>query len=505
MSRRLPFYVFIFILLTVGILTTLQRHSVEGIPWLPNNDREVWEIEARIEFIASGSAILASLALPEVEQPGFTLIRESSSSSDYGVNYRQAPMTTRAVWSRREATGPQVLFYRAQFLVDANNTSVSSPQRRDTRPKLSFAGPERLAATAIRESARARSSNDLNFTLELIKLLEARNDQNVSLLLSQYDQLDTMQTILAEAGIPNRQVGALHLEDGRRRQTVRSILQIWLDDQWLNYDPEVNVLTQPGDVFIWDATGVSLLDITGGRNSRVSFSMISQEVTPQEAAQSVSEARQPWDLSIHSLPLEEQAMFKTIMLIPLGALIVAFMRIIIGLKTSGTFMPILIAMAFVQTELSTGIIGLVVIVSIGLIIRSYLSKLNLLLVARISAVIIAVILMIATLAVLSYRLELTAGLSITFFPMIILAWTIERMSIIWEEDGWSEVAKQSAGSLITAIIVYLAMTDDVIRHLSFNFIGLQLVILAVILMLGNYTGYRLSELLRFKPLEPNVK
>ncbi|NVK10657.1 MAG: gonadoliberin III, partial [Gammaproteobacteria bacterium] len=127
------------------------------------------------------------------------------------------------------------------------------------------------------------------------------------------------------------------------------------------------------------------------------------------------------------------------------------------------------------------------------------------LVARISAVIIAVILMIATLAVLAYRLELTAGLSITFFPMIILAWTIERMSIIWEEDGWSEVAKQSAGSLITAIIVYLAMTDDVIRHLSFNFIGLQLVILAVILMLGNYTGYRLSELLRFKPLEPNVK
>ena len=55
MSRRLPFYVFIFFLLSVGILTTLQRHSVEGIPWLPNNDREVWEIEARIEFIADGS------------------------------------------------------------------------------------------------------------------------------------------------------------------------------------------------------------------------------------------------------------------------------------------------------------------------------------------------------------------------------------------------------------------------------------------------------------------
>ena len=228
--------------------------------------------------------------------------------------------------------------------------------------------------------------------------------------------------------------------------------------------------------------------------------MISQDVTPSEAIASVNQTNEPWNLSIHSLPLEQQAMFKSIMLIPVGALIVAILRIIVGLKTSGTFMPILIAMAFVQTELSVGIIGLIVIVGVGLIIRGYLSKLNLLLVARISAVIIAVILMISSFAVLAYHLNLSQGLSITLFPMIILAWTIERMSILWEEDGWREVAMQFAGSLFTAIVVYIAMTNDVIRYLSFNFIGLQLVILALILLLGNYTGYRLSELTRFYPL-----
>jgi hypothetical protein len=39
-----------------------------------------------------------------------------------------------------------------------------------------------------------------------------------------------------------------------------------------------------------------------------------------------------------------------------------------------------------------------------------------------------------------------------------------------------------------------------IQHLTFNFLGLQLIIMATVLVMGNYTGYRLSELKRFKPL-----
>ncbi|MBE8569417.1 7TM domain-containing protein, partial [Vibrio sp. OPT46] len=80
------------------------------------------------------------------------------------------------------------------------------------------------------------------------------------------------------------------------------------------------------------------------------------------------------------------------------------------------------------------------IVGTGLIIRSYLSRLNLLLVARISAVIITVIMIISVFTVVAFKMGLTEGLTITFFPMIILSWTIERMSILWEEEGAKEVA-----------------------------------------------------------------
>jgi hypothetical protein len=199
------------------------------------------------------------------------------------------------------------------------------------------------------------------------------------------------------------------------------------------------------------------------------------------------------------LPLEDQALFKGILLIPMGVMIVVFLRILVGIRTSGTFMPVLIAMAFIQTNLVPGLIGFSLIVGVGLVIRSYLSRHNLLLVARISAVIITVIILIAIFAILAYRLGLTEGLKITFFPMIILSWTIERISILWEEEGPSEVLAQVGGSLFVAVLAYAVMSNNLVRHLTFNFLGLQFVFMAAVLLCGNYTGYRLTELRRFKP------
>ena len=88
--------------------------------------------------------------------------------------------------------------------------------------------------------------------------------------------------------------------------------------------------------------------------------------------------------------------------------------------------------------------------------------------------------------------------------MIILSWTIERMSILWEEEGYKEVLKQGGGSLFVAVCAYLSMSSLLVQHWTFNFLGLQLVLLALVLIMGNYTGFRLSELKRFKPLVEQI-
>ena len=121
--------------------------------------------------------------------------------------------------------------------------------------------------------------------------------------------------------------------------------------------------------------------------------------------------------------------------------------------------------------------------------------------ARIATLIVLVIFVISALSIIGYQLGYSTGMTITFFPMIIIAWTIERMSILWEEEGAHEVLIQGGGSLLVAVVAYLLMQWPLLRHLSFNFPELNLVLLAMILAMGQYTGYRLSELRRFRAMD----
>jgi flagellar biosynthesis protein FliQ len=82
--------------------------------------------------------------------------------------------------------------------------------------------------------------------------------------------------------------------------------------------------------------------------------------------------------------------------------------------------------------------------------------------------------------------------------MIILAWTIERMSLIWEEEGKRSAIVQVCGSLVVALIAYWFMSIGQVQYWAFYFPELLLVLLAAILLIGRYTGYRLSELFRFR-------
>jgi hypothetical protein len=76
--------------------------------------------------------------------------------------------------------------------------------------------------------------------------------------------------------------------------------------------------------------------------------------------------------------------------------------------------------------------------------------------------------------------------------------TIERMSIVWEERGMREALLQGSGSLIAAALAYIVMNINVIQHFVFVFPEVLFTVLACTLLLGRYSGYRLSELIRFR-------
>ena len=65
----------------------------------------------------------------------------------------------------------------------------------------------------------------------------------------------------------------------------------------------------------------------------------------------------------------------------------------------------------------------------------------------------------------------------------------------------SRMAVMICGSLLVAVFAYLLMHWSLLEHLTFNFPELNLVLLALILAMGQYTGYKLSELRRFRAMD----
>ncbi|TNF34281.1 MAG: hypothetical protein EP312_06840 [Gammaproteobacteria bacterium] len=513
MSARLQVFILSALLAVLGIGLTIYKSTTLGFPFFPGEYRTIWTVEARVSFKANGEPVRVSLALPR-EQANTAILEESFSGTGYGFQQETVKGQKRAVWTRRDAQGSQSLFYKlAVYHTDnAEAEELLALLPSVQKPDFSSAQQEaeRLASESLLAQAHELSADTETFARQLLGLLNDPANPDATILLGAYEgrsRVNLLVDMLALADIAAHPVRGIFLEHNRRQLQPQELLEAYIDGRWVMMDPTTGVLGIPENFFIWQRGGVSLVDVTGGSQSDVSFSVIANNVSARTVAlqQGKMETVALLDFSIYSLPIEQQSVFKLILLVPMGALMVILFRVFVGIRTSGTFMPVLLALAFLQTQLVTGVIIFLLVLAVGLGIRSYLSRLNLLLVARIAAVVIVVVIIMATISVVSYKLHIEQALTVVFFPMIILAWTIERMSILWEEDGAREACIQIAGSLLVAIAAYFMMTNDYIEHWSFNFPELMLVVLAVVLLLGQYSGYRLSELIRFRDIQETMR
>ncbi|WP_018971147.1 inactive transglutaminase family protein [Rubritalea marina] len=505
MKSRVQLRTLIFLLLMVGLGTAFYMHKKIGYPFVPREKVPVWTIEAKVEFDALDEPVKVSLAIPG-EQALYGVLDESAASDDYGynpgLNSKEDVTFRKVVWSKEQAEGKQELYYRVnifrrtqavQLMGDVHLNEVDPGYRE---------GPLAVAADQLIAEAQKYSADMETFVAHLNGLFAKKDNQNVQTLLagntSALARNRVLLNVALKAGYNAHLIRYLELGETANRVPLQSAVFL--------HEGEQSILAEFGRVqpietenlLAWQRGGPALLEVEGGENVRVAFAMRVQQL-PATIVQQSAAKNHLASFSLLNLSIEQQNAYGLLLMIPFGALVVVLMRNIIGVKTSGTFMPILLAMAFLKTDLLPGLMLFALVVSVGLIVRSYLSKLDLLLVPRISAVVIVVIGIMVSFGVLGAKFELGIVESVTLFPTIILAWTVERLSILWEEDGPSEVALQTSGSLLVAVIAYWVMGNSTLKYLVFVFPSLLFVVLAVILSLGQYAGYRVSELMRFAP------
>ncbi len=504
MTSRAKLWIAVIGLILAGSGVAVYKCVRLGVPFWRGEQVHEWQVEARISFLATGNPVKARLSLPATAVENRT--GQQSGSLGYHFNVEKVLGEYTAVWSSVLRDEGQVLYYRVRFpeTVRSGGEPLAGTMPDAPEAVMPTGAVGSAIETIVGRARNVTTDPDALFVsiFEEMRAVEASQEFLVARLHYEREQRADAAIamgidLLTFAGVPAQVAYGVRLDQDVTMQSPVPLVEYFDGANWKVRDPQ-----EPGSVidgrkmFVWHRGGGPLLEVTGGENSKVTFT-VTKDLIPMSTLTDLQDS--PFLIStILGLPLSERAVFRYLVLIPLGAFVVVLLRNIVGVPTLGTFMPVLIALALLEIPPEQGLLMFTVLIAAGLWFRFLLSRLNLLVVPRVAACVVIVTLLMMLMSVLSYKLGLKVGGQITLFPMIILAWTIERMSLIWEEEGKRSALTQVAGSLVVAVLAFLFMKIGQVQYWAFYFPELLLVLLAGILLIGRYTGYRLSELIRFK-------
>jgi hypothetical protein len=158
----------------------------------------------------------------------------------------------------------------------------------------------------------------------------------------------------------------------------------------------------------------------------------------------------------------------------------------------------LVALSFVYSDWRTGLLVFTWVVGLGLFTRSLLDRLKLLMVPRLSLMLTLVATCIVfSVSLLDYVGWTPSGQAV-LLPMVILTSTIERFYVTGEEDGLRYALQLLASTMVLGFLCYLVLRWEAVGQWLLIYPEVHFFTVALLVLLGRYTGYRLTELWRFR-------
>ncbi|MBT8049428.1 MAG: UUP1 family membrane protein [Xanthomonadales bacterium] len=504
MTKSRQWMVLSLFLVSLGCLIFAYKTATLGYPALPDEQSEQWVVQVRMEIEPEDGPVQASILLP-ARATGFTVSEENFVSRGFGLTLDEDLFRRQANWAIRSLPKPKTLYYRATVIGNPQDQRFAKRPGMPESPQLRE--PWAGALSDIVEEVSSESADVESFAAEVLDRISGRGpDENFGLFLEQVDTQDDRarlaQTVLAAAQIPSLLIHGIMLQKDVQRSALKTMLGVWNGEEWLLFDPETGHKGRPEPFMIWWRGEEELARVSGGviRDFQISVKM--RHVSSLDLAARRAEMRDSFvgRISLLHLPVQTQSVYEVLLLVPFGILVIVLLRNFVGLSAFGTFAPVLIALSFRETELLKGVLLFILIVSLGLVFRFYLERLRLLLVPRLAAVVTIVVLLMTLISLLSNQAGFETGLSVSLFPMVIISLVIERMSIVWEERGAATAIREGLGSLLMASLAYVVISLDILEYWVTVFPEVNLIVLGLIVALGRYTGFRLTELFRFRQL-----
>ena len=304
--------------------------------------------------------------------------------------------------------------------------------------------------------------------------------------------------------IPARLVGGVIL-NGLSKKTSHQWVEVYVHGQWVPFGPtNGHFAFLPANYLELYRGDHNLFKHSIDINFNYEFSSSKSLVAPAVYNHKVH--RDEGNIDITGLLLSMGLEPKTIglfLLFPICTLLITFLRNLIGIKTFGIFLPMLISAACVFIGYTRGVAGFSFILMTSFIAYHFLDKLKLLKVPRLAAI-ITINTMVFVIGLLfvgaSNRLEF--GM-LSLFPVIIISFIAEKIHRITEEKNWSELFARIFGTLLSITGCYILLSSFVLQGIFSYYPEIFMLVLAGQIYIGRWTGIRIGELFRFRRILSN--
>ena len=501
-------------LFVLGAAVFLYKAIALGMPVRPDRNAMVWRVEIAVTASGQGRRGQIELQIPSSNRKQILLDEQSLDDRLVASVAEREDDAGRHVSWRGRIDDTHQLAYTFRVHLPTASPDTPSPLVADA---TDLPGPDSLRASAdpviqrLLETLRIEDMGEpeavlattLNFVAHDIESIVGGSENPRLVARSRSGNEVGKSRLLVEllrgSDIPARLGSGIELR-GSGHVDLVPFVEAHIGETWIPIMTSSESLrTFPKRFLILSRTDRPLLSTTGVDASHVSLTVLRESLPPNEMATFVSPESDFWrSLSLYRLPLETQSTLQVLLLIPLAALVAAFFRNLVGLRTFGTFMPILIALSLRRTDLASGLALITSVLLAGILARLALDRLRLLFVPRICLLLCMVVLFVTALAQIGYEIGGRGLMSGLLFPIVILAMLIERISVTALEEGIESTAKLLAGSLLLSALAYPIFQSDTLTHLFFGFPELIACVMGGLVLLGGYTGYRVAEFWRFR-------
>lgn len=186
-----------------------------------------------------------------------------------------------------------------------------------------------------------------------------------------------------------------------------------------------------------------------------------------------------------------------ILLTPFLALLVSFVRTVVGLPTLDMLVPIALAFALVAVGITVGLLVLSAILLASYIAKKSLSRLKIMFYPKRSLSMVFLALAVFASLTVGVVLEFERILSVSIFPILVLMLLGDMIVSVQLHKSSSETYLITGTTIIIGLVGYLAATSLSIQNIIILYPEIVFLVIPLNILVGRYFGLRISELFRF--------